>query len=36
MWNENKKVKEKIKKHSIFLNVNNGFEEEKSTEKKDM
>ncbi len=29
MWNENKKGKEKIKKHSIFSTVHTGFDKAK-------
>ncbi|WP_338955873.1 Mbov_0401 family ICE element transposase-like protein [Spiroplasma endosymbiont of Polydrusus cervinus] len=34
MWNENKKGKEKIKKHSIFSTVHTGFDKTKSTKKR--
>ncbi|WP_338955562.1 UPF0236 family transposase-like protein [Spiroplasma endosymbiont of Polydrusus cervinus] len=34
MWNENKKLKEKIKKHSIFSTVHTGFDKAKSTKKR--
>lgn len=34
MWNEKKKGKEKIKKHSIFSTVHTGFDKAKSTKKR--
>ncbi|WP_338992581.1 UPF0236 family transposase-like protein [Spiroplasma endosymbiont of Seladonia tumulorum] len=34
MWNEKKKGKEKIKKHSIFSTVHTGFDKTKSTKKR--
>ncbi len=34
MWNEMKKGKEKIKKHSIFSTVHTGFDKAKSTKKR--
>ncbi len=34
IWNENKKGKEKIKKHSIFSIVHTGFDKAKSNKKR--